>query len=220
MTISWARACVLAEMVGITAAATAARAATWLTDAHDASALVALGVVVAGGLVEGTALGVLQASALRPRIGKRAGRRWAMATVLVAGLAWAAGSAPSALAPAADDRAPALALVLTGAAGLGALTGTLLGVAQAAAVRRSVGSSWRWAATSALGWTAAMPVIFLGATLPSTDWPTSLVVLLGAVTGAAAGTVLGVLTRGGAERLGLRTSSQRSKVPSLGAIRP
>lgn len=219
---AWVGACTLAEAIGITAAAGAARLATWLTQTRDASPGWALGVVVAGGLVEGTALGVLQARVLRARLGAAAARRWTVATILVAGLAWAAGSAPATLS-ASDDGSgsPPLLLVLAGAAALGAMTGALLGAAQAATVRRIVPRPWRWPAASTLGWTAAMPVIFLGAGLPGADWPTPLVVLLGTATGALAGLVLGLITRVGAMDLVTGgPAPRRPKVPLRRAIGP
>lgn len=40
-----------------------------------------------------------------------------------------------------------------------------------------------------------MVVIFVGATTPSPSWSTAAAVLLGALTGAVAGTVLGLVTR-------------------------
>lgn len=221
MRATWLGACTLAEAIGITAAAGAARLATWLTDTLGVSPGWGLAVVVAGGLVEGTALGVLQARALRRSLDATAARRWAIVTVLVAGLAWTAGSAPSTLAAPDDGTTPPLLLVLAGAIALGATTGALLGVAQAAAVRRWVARPWRWVAASTLGWSVAMPVIFLGAGLPGADWPTPLVVALGTATGTAAGAALGLLTRRDAAALadvGPRVG--RSKVPSGRAIRP
>ena len=65
MNRSWVVACAVAEAIGMTAAAGAARSATALTD-HGVTHATAWGllVVVLGGLVEGTALGWLQARAL------------------------------------------------------------------------------------------------------------------------------------------------------------
>jgi hypothetical protein len=220
MRLTWLSACTLAEAAGITAAAGAARLATWLSDVHDATPAVALGVVVAGGLVEGTALGLLQARVLRAGLAPSAARRWAVATVLVAGLAWAAGSAPATLAADDGGSPPAVPWVILGAAALGAVTGALLGLAQAAVVSHCVEHPWRWVRASSIGWTAAMPVIFLGAGLPGADWPTPPVVALGTVTGAAAGALLGVLTRRSAAVLATSGAPRRPKVPSTQGIRP
>ena len=65
-------ACAAAEAIGMTAAAGAARSATALTD-HGVPHATAWGllVIVLGGLVEGTALGWLQAQALGTVLGPR-----------------------------------------------------------------------------------------------------------------------------------------------------
>lgn len=223
MTRSWLRACVLAEAVGMTAAASAARFATWL-DGRGVPVGWALATVVAGGLVEGAALGILQARVLRPRIGAARARRFTFATVAVAGLAWAGGAAPATLGG-ADTAAPPLLLVLLGGAVLGTVTGALLGAAQAVAVRRDRRASSRWVAASAVGWTAAMPVIFLGAGIPGPDWSAWAVVPLGTATGVVAGTVLGALTARAAASLAEIPVAEvpvagGPKVPPAGEVRP
>jgi MFS family permease len=151
-----------------------------------------LGLVVAGGLVEGSALGLLQANALHDLIGRR--RTWVLTTVLVAGLGWTAGSAPAALSGADTDGTPPLGLVLLGAAGLGLVMGALLGTAQATVLRRRVRHAWRWVIANACGWAVAMPVVFTGATTAGSDWSAQVVVGYGALTGALAGTGLGLVT--------------------------
>ena len=195
MNRSWIGACVTAEAVGMTAAAAAARSANALTD-HDVPHAAALGMllVVVGGLVEGTALGWLQARALADTLGPTGRRRWLTLTILVAGLGWAAASAPATLAGDDGQGQPPLVMILIGAAALGAAMGALLGTAQASALRNRVRHPWRWVWGSALGWTAAMPVIFAGATGVGASWPWWLVVPIGTVTGVLAGAVLGVVS--------------------------
>jgi deazaflavin-dependent oxidoreductase (nitroreductase family) len=116
-----------------------------------------------------------------------------VATILVAGLGWAAASAPAAFA---DDGGaqPPLALVLLGAAGLGAAMGAALGTAQAWTLRARVRHPWRWVTGSTAGWTFAMPVIFVGAASVGATWPWWVVVPVGAATGLVAGAVLGMVT--------------------------
>ncbi len=192
----WLRACTVAEAVGMTAAASAALVATRLTDAGQAAWL-ALAAVVAGGLVEGTALGLLQARALRPWLDARRRRRWAAATIAVAGVGWAAASAPAALADpggAAGDQQPSWSVVLPGAAGLGLLMGAALGAAQVWALRGAVPHPWRWVGASAAGWAPAMAVVFAGATAPSDPLSLSASVALGVTTGVLAGLALGAVT--------------------------
>ena len=155
--------------------------------------LPALAIVILGGLVEGTALGILQANWLGRRFDGFPRRRWIAATIVVAGLGWAAASAPSALG--GDDGAtPGWAFVIAAAAGLGLAMGAILGGAQAWAIRGSVRHPWRWTGISAAAWMPTMAIIFVGATLPDAHWPTASVILTAAVTGAVAGLVLGAIS--------------------------
>ena len=109
----WVVGCAVAEGIGMTAASTAAVLANgWGDDAR----VLALTAVVLGGLVEGTALGVVQARLLRTVLGPRA-RAWALTTVAVAGLGWAAASAPQTLSGGDSGAPPPVALVLAGRPG-------------------------------------------------------------------------------------------------------
>jgi hypothetical protein len=141
------------------------------------------------------ALGAAQAFGLRAWLPERARRRWVVVTVLVAGLGWAAASAPGVLAT-GGGREPPVTLMLGGAAALGASMGAVLGVAPALVLRGHVRRPRRWVAASALAWAPTMVVIFLGATTPSAGWPVAALVGLGAVTGLAAGAVLGAVSGG------------------------
>jgi deazaflavin-dependent oxidoreductase (nitroreductase family) len=184
----WIAACTAAEMVGMTAAAGAA------TLADGVSGPVALGVVVAGGLVEGTALGLAQATVLA-RVAPALSRvRYLVATVVVAGLGWAAATAPSTLGGGGDAEQPPVLLVVLGALALGLVLGSVLGAVQAYALRGAVRHPTRWVAANAAAWPVAMILIFVGATLPDTGWPAGAVLLVGAVTGAAAGAALGLVS--------------------------
>lgn len=194
----WLAACVAAETVGMTAAAGAAV----LADAVGPG-VGALAVVVAGGLVEGTALGVLQGAVLaRWRRHAHLGRAWALVTLAVAGVGWAAASAPAALQDAGPGDQPARAWVLLGAVGLGLVMGLVLGAAQAWALGRgSLPHPWRWVPVSTAAWAVTMPVIFLGATSPAADWPPLAVVATGTATGLVAGAVLGAVSGAGLRRV-------------------
>lgn len=185
---SWVRACVVAETIGMGAAATAAVLAQRL------GPVVGPAVVVCGGLVEGVALGWLQSSVLARRFPRLVRRGYLSATVVVAGLGWAAASAPAALAGDDAGTTPPWPVVVVGAAGLGLVMGVLLGAAQSLALRGAVARPRRWTWVSAAGWTAAMVVVFTGATLPSASWSPAWILLTGPVTGAAAGAVLGLVT--------------------------
>lgn len=187
---AWVRACVAAEAIGITAAAAASVVAEAMTTGPAAR----LGVVVAGGLVEGAALGVLQARALGSDASPQQRRRWLLVTVLVAGVGWAAGSLPAALQEDGSEAGPGLLVVLPGAAALGAAMGTLIGVVQAPVLRGLVRRPWRWVVVSAVAWAPAMTVIFAGASLPSSAWPRGAILLMGPPTGLLAGLALGVVS--------------------------
>ncbi len=180
----------------MTAAASAARASDALvgTPTTPAAVAIVLAFAVAGGLVEGGALGALQSRVLgrwRPVANRR---WWFVSTIVVAGLGWAAASAPAALASPDDGGEPPLGLVIVGALALGAVMGAVLGVVQAPALRGAVRHHWRWVGVSAVAWTPTMAIIFVGATLPDASWSIPVTILCGAITGVLAGSVLGLVS--------------------------
>jgi len=185
--VAWVLACALAEMIGMTASASAARAAVGMPLAPG------LGIVVLGGLIEGSALGILQSAWLARRFPGVSRAGWIATTILIAGIGWAAASAPAALTP-DDGVAPSVFLVLVGAAGLGLVMGAVMGVAQAFVLRGAVRHPWRWISISALSWAPTMVIIFAGATLPDASWPTASVIPWGALTGLVAGAILGAVS--------------------------
>lgn len=192
----WILACAAAELVGMTAAASAAKSVQALSDRPGilGSAALALGLVVAGGLVEGTALGTAQGVLLSERWPALRRGVFIGVTVVAAGLGWAAGSAPGVLAAEDTGTEPPLALMLAGAAGIGLVMGPLLGAAQAWVLRDAVPHPWRWVAANAVAWPPVMVVIFYGASRPESEWSVLAVVGTGVLTGVAAGAVLGFLT--------------------------
>jgi hypothetical protein len=192
----WTALCAAAEAIGMTAAASAAKVSQALVGepGNGREAAVVLSLVVGGGLVEGIALGGLQAAGLRRLVPGLDRRRWLLVTTAVAGLGWAAASAPAALSGADDGSVPPLLLVLGGAVALGVLMGALLGAAQATGLRGHVRHPWRWVGANSAAWALAMAVIFLGATAPDADWSGPTVAALGTVTGLAAGAVLGLVS--------------------------
>ena len=183
----WVAACAAAEVVGMTAAAGAALLADTM------SGIAALMVVIAGGLVEGTALGLAQGTVLA-RVAPRLSRaRYLAATVLVAGLGWAAASAP-AVVGGGDAEQPPVLLVALGGAALGLVLGSVLGAAQAWALRGAVRHPRRWVVANAVAWPGAMALIMVGATTPEAGWPVGGVLVTAAVTGAVAGSALGLVS--------------------------
>lgn len=171
----------------MTASAIAARAA------QQAAPSTGLLIVVVGGIVEGLALGILQAAWMATRFPGLSRLWWVVTTVVVAGVGWTLASAPATLGEASGPQ-PALIVILVAAAGLGMAMGALMGAAQALVLRRVVSHPWRWVPISAVAWTPAMVLIFAGATLPDATWPTALVIVVAALTGLAAGAVLGLVS--------------------------
>jgi deazaflavin-dependent oxidoreductase (nitroreductase family) len=194
--VRWILACLVAETVGMTAAATAARVGQDLSEGDgNAGRWLALAVVVAGGLVEGVALGVLQGRALATRWPALSRRSFALVTVAVAGVGWAVASAPGVLAGDDDSAAgPPFGFVVLGALGIGLVMGSLLGAAQALPLRTAVTHPWRWVAANAAAWPVAMVLIFLGASTAGAGWPLLVVAGYGTVTGVLAGAALGLVS--------------------------
>jgi hypothetical protein len=185
----WVAACAAAETIGMTAAAGAARLASGSPPAWG------LVLIVIGGLVEGTALGVLQAAVLSRWLPTMKRGLWIGLTVVVAGLGWAAASAPSQLQPpAADDGSPSAWVVIGGGAALGVVMGVVLGFAQSFPLRGAVRHPFRWMLVSAIAWAPTMAIIFLGATTPGATWNLLPVLLIAAATGAIAGATLGLVS--------------------------
>lgn len=194
----WIGLCAAAEAIGMTAASSAAVVGDALFPASrsNAQTLAVLALVVAGGLVEGAALGILQAAGLRRWLPGFRAPWWIVATVIVAGLGWAAASAPAQFGSGSGAAGGELFpwLVVGGGLALGAVMGAVLGTAQAGALLGAVRHPWRWIGLSALAWTPTMAVIFVGATLPDVTWTSAAIVVTGAVTGAVAGGLLGAIS--------------------------
>jgi hypothetical protein len=178
--------------------ATAARLGQEIADGGGTSSRwLALAVVVAGGLVEGVVLGLLQGQVLGARWPQLRRARFVGFTVLVAGIGWAAASAPSVLAGDQNTGAgPPVVLVVLGGVGLGAVMGPVLGAAQVIPLRGVVVHPWRWIAANAASWPVAMAVIFAGASTAEGSWSTFALAAYGAATGLLAGTALGIVSGG------------------------
>ncbi|WP_148046693.1 nitroreductase/quinone reductase family protein [Nocardioides pocheonensis] len=191
----WILACAAAETIGMGVSAAAARLGQDVADGPQSAARwLALGVVVAGGLVEGTALGVLQGQVLGTRWPRLSRFRYALLTVLVAGLGWAGASAPSVLGGGEDTSGPPVVLMVLGGLGLGLLMGPVLGLAQATALRGVVRHPWRWVVASTAAWPPAMALIFTGASTAGAHWSLPVLAAYGAATGALAGAALGLVS--------------------------
>lgn len=181
----------------MTAAAGAAR--TSMTLIGEPSTLgegaAAVGLAVAGGTIEGLAIGLATYVGLGANGSGLTSRRWIGVTALVAMLAWATGSAPASFSGSGGaDEGPPWLLVIVGASVLGLITGAVLGIVQARMLRGHVAHHRRWVLASCLGWAPAMVIIFIGATVPDSSWSTPLVVFTGTVTGLLAGATFGAVS--------------------------
>ncbi len=166
--------------------------------------------VVLGIFLEGVLVGIAQGRVLHHRVPHIPIRRWTIATALGAGLAWLIGMIPSTamglMTPGGAEASmteppPGIQYVL--AAGLGLVTGPILGVAQWAVLRKHIAHSVRWLWANALAWAVGMPMIFAGMDLVPWEgalWVKAPVVyLICFVVGLAVGTIHGgfltILTR-------------------------
>lgn len=157
---------------------------------------------IAGGAVEGLAVGLVQLWVLRPWLPRLPGRRWVLVTVAVAVLGWALGMAFPALVAwrlgtgggTSSAAGPPLWLMPLAGAAMGLVLGAIFGAAQAGVLRGHVARPRRWVTANALGWAAAMAVIMTGASVPSVPWPWPQLLALGAATGILAGLAIGAVT--------------------------
>lgn len=193
--VRWTLLCAAAETVGMTASASAATASQLLVGepSTGSEAAVALSLVVAGGLVEGIALGVAQATGLRSWLPSRRRAAYVLVTMAVAGVGWAGASSPAAFGGQGGAEPP-VGLLLAAAVGLGLVMGAVLGAAQALVLRGRVLRPWRWVTANVAAWALGMPVVFGGAMSPGSGWPLVAVAGVGALTGLVAGAVVGLVT--------------------------
>lgn len=194
--VRWTALCALAEAIGMTAAAAAAKTSQALIGepVNTREVLLALSIAVAGGLVEGLALGSLQASGMNRLLPDLNGPRWVLLTTAVAGVGWAGASAAAGGSGQDDGAAPAMLLIVGGAIVLGVVMGALLGAVQASVLRGQVRHPWRWVGANMAAWAPAMAVIFFGASVPGATWPALVVIPLATVTGLVAGAILGLVS--------------------------
>jgi hypothetical protein len=180
----------------MTAAATAAKTSQALIGApvNNREVMLALSMAVVGGLVEGVALGGLQAAGLGRLLPDLNRPQWVLVTTAVAGVGWAGASAVAGGSGQDDGATPSLPLILGMSVMLGAVMGALLGTIQASVLRSQVRHPWRWIAANMTAWAPAMAVIFFGASRPGADWPAWVVIPLATATGLAAGAILGLIS--------------------------
>jgi len=188
-------ACLAAELTGMSAAAVAGRFGDRLFgDGGTAGHWLVLVVVVVGCLLQGLALGVLQARALTLRHFGLPQHRMVRVALVGTGIGWSVSVFPTLLAGHVDNGPPVGGVVLA-AVGIGLLGGTLLGTTQALLVRDVLTHHpWRWVATSTVTWPTAMILLFLGASVLDAGRPLVVVGGLALVMAVLAAVVLGILS--------------------------
>lgn len=161
----------------------------------------AFAAVLSIGLVEGSALGLVQGRGLAARLPLLRRGEWMLPTVLFAAIGWGLGMAGA--VGSADGAArgpePAPLVTLALAALMGAICGPLLGAAQYLVLRHHARSDGpmparRWILLQIPGWALAMPAIFAGFTLPPDDASDALRIVSACGGGALAGALLGLVT--------------------------
>jgi len=199
----WIAACTVGELVGIgTATGTTLALNAWAGEPTTTFArLGVLALFAAVGIIEGGALASLQWRVLRTRLPRLRAGEWIGPTVAIAVAGWVVGMTPSLfLAPAPDSAPsgpsaePALALVLVLAAVAGAAAGVCFGAAQWFVLRRHAERAYMWIWIHAPAWALALAAIFLGAAVPTADWPLWAIGAVGVGGGVLGGLLLGVVT--------------------------
>jgi len=193
--VPWVLACLAAELTGMSAAAVAARFGHHLFgDGGPPVQWLVATVVVVSCVVQGLALGMLQARALSLRHFELPEHRMVRVSLVGTGIVWAVAVLPTLLAGHVED-GPPVGLVVLGAVGLGLVSGTLLGATHAFPVRDVVTHHpWRWVAVSTVIWPVATILVFLGASVLDAGRPLLVVGGLALVVGVVGAAVLGIFS--------------------------
>lgn len=158
----WMLANAFAELLGLGGSAVLLYG---LASLLDETALKGL-AVLAGTLIEGSAVGLLQGLLLREHL-QISTKVWWLATVAGAGIAWICGMLPSLLMDFSSGTEPAseppLLLILLLAAVMGLILGIFLAAPQAWVLRQhGHPRPGGWIRYNMLAWMLGMPVIFAG----------------------------------------------------------
>ncbi len=202
--LRWVFANAAGEALGLgTTALIGAAVVSFLGEGRGALATLTLAAVavLAGTLVEGTAVGTAQWSVLRGPLPGMCWRTWAVATGVGAFLAWMLGMVPSTVlslgagsgGAGAAPAEPGEAVVLGLAFLMGLVLGPVLGFAQWLALRRYVSHAALWMPANAMAWAFGMVVIFAGIDPAIGGGFGLLSVAILALTLACAGAVVGAI---------------------------
>jgi len=197
----WVLANAIGEVVGLGASAVVGVGLAWTIEKTMGAfgSLAMAGVMILVGTLEGIVVGIAQWLVLRRPIQNMSWRAWVLATAIGAFVAWTLGMIPSTLmatnADAAAAPPPEMSnVVMHGLAALmGAVLGPILGLPQWLVLRRHVQKAGWWVLANAAAWALGMPVVFVGASsVPPGGFGLG-VVVVGIVTGASAGAVVGAV---------------------------
>lgn len=172
----WVRNIALGEMLGFAATVLIAFLGITLGGSPDTvfGHTVALVVMTAAGILEGTSLGYFTWRALRGWLPDLSKRRFVSATIAVATLGWfvgmavpLVGTAVTAAAPAGDAPMvePQTAEVVLFAMIFGAIAGSLFGFAQGRVLAPHVARWWPWVLGQSVGWALGLPLSYLAGSL-------------------------------------------------------
>lgn len=158
----------------------------------DVQIALAAVVLVAMGLVEGTAVALAQFTVLGHTFPGLTRTAWLIATVAGAILAWACGMAIGQVA--GDAMTSEMDVPIAGAIFIGALAGAILAGPQWLALRRAhVEAPW-WIPAHVVAWSAGMVVAFAGVSAAPASEDLMLTMLVMAVTGLGMGGLVAAIT--------------------------
>ena len=183
----WTLSCGIGEFFGLAvAAAFAALSAMFFGEPEAMPTRIAcLLIMVMAGVLEGTSIGFFQWRVLHRVFPSLSTRAWLIPTIIVAGAGWFVGMLPPTILGNGEGGEtipePSPFMIIAFAGGFGAVAGVVFGFAQWLVLRRHTAHAIVWIWTNGIGWALAMNVIYLGAPLPTADWPIAIVVVDGAV---------------------------------------
>ena len=186
---------------------------------RDMSSGAQLSMLVAGGIVEGAALGGAQALVLRRVLPRFRPIAWVVATSVAAGFAWLLGMLPAAT-QATWSTWPTAGVVVA-ATLLGAVLLLSIGTAQALVMPAGTPGAYTWIWWTALGWCAGLATFSVVATpLWHEGQAPALTVLIGVAGGAAMAVVMAAVTGVGMVRLCARAQKIRQGGSAAGVEAP
>lgn len=198
--LRWVGANALGEAIGLGAVLLVGFGVLGPLVAGVAGAWLAIISLMAGvllGVFEGIVVGWAQGVVLRRRLPQVALRKWIVATVIGAMVAWGLGMLPSTLIAANASEAGAAEMpewfTYLMASALGLVAGVVLALPQWLAMRRHVSRAWLWLPANSAAWLVGMPVVFLGmGSIPTGASVIQAIPIVVAAT-AAAGAVVGAI---------------------------